>query len=86
MTKKLIAFSKKNHIANITLNHPTINQAMAQELAEIFEQISGDDDIYVVTLLGTGSIFCQGGEADISGGLPSCCRYRRHRPAGYRRD
>jgi enoyl-CoA hydratase/carnithine racemase len=66
MSQKSVKFSKKNHIANITLNNSVINQDMAQELAEICEQISGDDDIYVVTLVGTGSTFCQGNETDIT--------------------
>jgi enoyl-CoA hydratase/carnithine racemase len=66
MPYKTVKFSKKNHIANITLSHSVINQDMAQELAEICEQIRGDDDVYVVTLVGTGSTFCRGNEADIT--------------------
>jgi enoyl-CoA hydratase len=65
MPKDLVVFTKKAHIASIILNRPTINQAMAQELADICEQISGDDDIYVVTLTGSGGIFCRGGEGEI---------------------
>ena len=62
MPNKTVVFSKKAHIANITLNRPVINQELAQELAEICDRISGDDDIYVVTLTGSGSTFCSGGE------------------------
>lgn len=62
MSDKNIGFFKKNHIAQITLRRPTMNQDMAQELKEVCEQISGDDDIYVVTLTGSGKEFCRGGE------------------------
>jgi enoyl-CoA hydratase len=63
MPNKNVGFSKKNHIVYITLSRAKINQAMAQELREICEQISGDDDIYVVILTGSGKEFCVGGEA-----------------------
>jgi enoyl-CoA hydratase/carnithine racemase len=66
MSKKPIAFSKKAHIANITLHQPVINQEMAQELVEICQQIRGDDDIYVVELTGSGETFCRGGGEDIA--------------------
>ncbi len=63
MPHQNVKFLKKNHKAYITLCRPTINQEMAQELAEIGEQIIGDDEIYVVTLTGSGKAFCLGGEA-----------------------
>ncbi|MGD0779511.1 MAG: enoyl-CoA hydratase-related protein [Dehalococcoidales bacterium] len=66
MSNKTVVFSKKAHIANITLQLPVINQEMAQELAEVCEQIRGDDDIYVVTLTGSGDAFCKGGGEDIA--------------------
>jgi enoyl-CoA hydratase len=65
MSNKNVVFSKKAHIANITLHQPVINQEIAQELAEICEQIRGDDDIYVVTLTGSGDAFCKSGGEDI---------------------
>jgi enoyl-CoA hydratase/carnithine racemase len=66
MPKKAVGFSKKAHVAAIMFNRPFLNQEMAQELAEICEQISGDDDIYVVTLTGSADVFCQGGEGNIA--------------------
>ena len=66
MSYKTLACIKNNHIATVTLQRPTINQEMAQELAEVCQQICGDDDIYVVTLTGSGNVFCRGGEGDIT--------------------
>jgi len=66
MSLKLISFSKKSHIANIVLNKPLINQKIAQELVEACQTIHEDDDIYVVTLTGSGGIFCRGSEGDIA--------------------
>ncbi len=65
MSKNLVTFSKNAYIASITLNRPVINQAMAQELVDFCEQIKGDNDIYVVTLTGSGGVFCGGGEGEI---------------------
>ncbi len=69
MLDKTIAFSKKDHIANLMLKRPVINQEMAQELAELRENINGDDDIYVVALTGSGKTFCTGMEKDLTGNL-----------------
>ncbi|MHB8105119.1 MAG: enoyl-CoA hydratase/isomerase family protein [Dehalococcoidales bacterium] len=64
MPQNNVIFTKKNHIAAITLNRPLINQAIAQELVEVGDRISGEDDIYVVTITGSGNTFCRGGEGD----------------------
>jgi enoyl-CoA hydratase/carnithine racemase len=64
MPNKTIVFSKRNHIAAITLKRPAVNQEISQELAELCQNINGDDDIYVVTLSGSGDVFCAGGEKD----------------------
>lgn len=69
MPHKTIVFSKKNHIAGITLNRATVNQELARELVEICENINGDDDIYVVFITGSGRTFCTGGEKDLTGNL-----------------
>jgi enoyl-CoA hydratase/carnithine racemase len=65
MSLKSVSFSKKNHIANIVLNKPVINQEMAQELAEVCQNIHEDDDVYVVTLTGSDNVFCHGDEGDV---------------------
>jgi enoyl-CoA hydratase/carnithine racemase len=62
MTYRTIVFNVGNHIAGITLNRPqagnAVNLEMAQELQEVCRIINGENDIYVVTLTGTGSAFC----------------------------
>jgi enoyl-CoA hydratase/carnithine racemase len=64
MPYRTVIFTKKGHIAGITLNHPqagnAVNLEMAQELQEISRLINGDNDIYVVTLTGAGDVFCTG--------------------------
>lgn len=62
MPDKNVVFSKKDHIANITLKRPSVNREMAQELAELCTGINGDDDIYVVVVTGSDNVFCTGGE------------------------
>jgi enoyl-CoA hydratase/carnithine racemase len=47
MPKKPIVYSKKAHVASLTLNRPSagnaINQELAQELAELCERINQED-------------------------------------------
>jgi enoyl-CoA hydratase len=66
MADNSILYNKKDHAGYITLNKPKernrIDQAMAQELAEVCEQIKADPDIYLVVLTGTGDTFCAGGK------------------------
>jgi enoyl-CoA hydratase/carnithine racemase len=66
MPEKTVLFSKKDHIATITLNRPsagnTINRELAQELTEACNRIMEEDDIYVVIITGAGRAFCKGGE------------------------
>jgi enoyl-CoA hydratase len=60
-----ILFLKKDHIGYITLNRPEtgnyLDLSMAQELAEVCQQINQDKDVYVVVLTGIGEVFCRGG-------------------------
>jgi enoyl-CoA hydratase/carnithine racemase len=67
MTYRTIVFNTRNHIAGITLDRPqagnAVNPEMAQELQEVCRIINGDNDIYVVTLTGSGSAFCTGKDA-----------------------
>lgn len=64
-----IIYTKKEHIAYITLNRPetnnSINRPLAQELADVCCQINQDDDVYVVVITGAGDrAFCGGSEMD----------------------
>lgn len=63
-----ILYSKKYHIAYITLDCPennTLTGEMAQELTEICRRINGDEDVYLGVLAGTGNVFCSGGEEKV---------------------
>jgi enoyl-CoA hydratase len=69
MPDTTILYTRKGHIAHITLNRPeannTINQRLAQELEEVCGQINQDGDIYVVAVTGAGGkAFCNGGELE----------------------
>jgi enoyl-CoA hydratase len=64
-----VIYTKKGHIAHLTLNRPeadnAVNQQLAQELEEVCGQINQDDDIYVVIFTGAGDkAFCSGGEME----------------------
>jgi enoyl-CoA hydratase len=72
MPYSTVVYTKKDHIAHITLNRPDvgniINQQLAQELEAVCCGISQDEDIYVVTLTGAGDkAFCSGSELQKSG-------------------
>ncbi len=69
MPDKSVIFSKKEHVATLKLNRAKVNQALAQELAEVCERINADEDIYVIVLTGSGKVFCTGGEGNIT---PAC--------------
>ncbi|MDZ7760209.1 MAG: enoyl-CoA hydratase-related protein [Desulfovermiculus sp.] len=52
----------------ITLDRPNqynaLNKAMTKELSQILDQAAADDNIRVLTLTGSGSAFCAGGDLD----------------------
>ncbi|MBI2329508.1 MAG: enoyl-CoA hydratase/isomerase family protein [Chloroflexi bacterium] len=69
MAAATVIYTKKNHVARITLNRPEtgniINQQLAQELVDICRGINQDDDIYVVVITGAGDrVFCGGSELE----------------------
>ena len=71
MSYSTIIYSKKEHVASITLNRPeagnVIDRQLAQELAEACLEISQDNEIYAVTLTGAeGGAFCAGSELEKS--------------------
>jgi len=69
MSYTTIIYTKKDHIAQVTLNRPeagnVINQQLARELEDVCCAINQDDDIYVVILTGAGDgAFCAGSELE----------------------
>lgn len=75
MQYETILYTKKGHIAHITLNRPDvdniINQRLSQELEEVCSGVNLDDNIYVVVITGAGDkTFCAGSELEklIQGG------------------
>ncbi|MFC1992897.1 enoyl-CoA hydratase/isomerase family protein [Chloroflexota bacterium] len=71
MSYNTVIYTKKEHVAHITLNRPeannVINQQLAQELEEVCQQINQDDDIYVAIITGSGDgAFCPGSELEQS--------------------
>ena len=72
MPYSTIIYTKKDHIAYITLNRPEagniINQQLAQELEDVCRGLNQDEDIYVVTLTGAGGkAFCGGSQLEKPG-------------------
>jgi len=69
MPYSTIIYTKKDHIARITLNRPEadniFNQELAQELEDICHRINRDDDVYVAIVTGAGDkAFCGGSELE----------------------
>jgi len=63
-----VVYTRKDHIACITLNRPEVknivNQLLAQELEDVCRHVNQDDDVYVVIVTGAGDkAFCSGTEA-----------------------
>ena len=64
-----IIYTKKDHVAHITLNRPEvnniINHQLARELEDVCRQVNQDDNIYVVIITGAGDrAFCGGSELE----------------------
>ncbi len=66
MPYRTVKYTRKGHLARITLSRPAsgkaVNQLMAQELGEIFSRIEQDDRVYTVIVTGTGGVFCKFGD------------------------
>lgn len=69
MPSNALIYKKKRHIARIVLNRPdtgnVVNQQLAQELAEACDRAKQDDDVYVVTITGSGDVFCGDGDGSL---------------------
>ncbi len=61
-----LLFKVSEHVAYITLNRPTVVNAVSLELAEELEQVARECDesnsVRAVLLTGAGGIFCGGGD------------------------
>ena len=70
-----IIYTKKDHVASITLNRPeagnSFNLELAQELEDACRQVNQDEDVYVVIVTGSGDAFCSFGDGE-PGDLPPC--------------
>ena len=69
MRDMAVIYTRKDHIAQLTLNRPeadnVINRQLAQELEDSCSAIMQDDTIYVVVLTGAGDrAFCKGSQQE----------------------
>ncbi len=77
MDLTVVEYEKRGTIAYVTLNRPdklnAMNQAMHQELGQIWQDFQHDPALRVAILSGNGRCFSAG--ADLSGGAPDNYRY-----------
>jgi enoyl-CoA hydratase len=69
MPYSTVIYTKKDHVAHITLNRPeagnSINLELAQELETVCRQVNQDEAVYVVIATGAGNkAFCKGSELE----------------------
>ena len=81
MAYRNLVFTKKDNVAYFSLNRPgagnAINQALADELGQLCQQVNEDDEIRVVVITGSGEAFSLGGEvAELQKPLPSAIASR----------
>ena len=66
MNYEAIILEKSEGIATITLNRPeklnALNNKMAEELPQAFDEVATDDSINVVVITGAGRAFCAGAD------------------------
>jgi len=83
--KEPVLYRKEGHVGYITLNRPEdenrLDLAMSQELAEICSRINADGEIYLAVLIGSGEIFCSGGNWQENSLNDSAERYPQCSPA-----
>ncbi|GAA4231068.1 enoyl-CoA hydratase-related protein [Actinomadura meridiana] len=65
MTRPRVRYEKKDHVAHVTLDRPEVLNAMDlrthEELADIWDDVEGDDEVHVAVLAGAGDrAFCVG--------------------------
>jgi enoyl-CoA hydratase len=73
MSYSVINYSKRQYVAAIILNRPeagnVINQQLAQEMAEVCQEINQDDEVRVIVVTGSGEVFCGGSELAVPCGV-----------------
>ncbi|MBX7268163.1 enoyl-CoA hydratase/isomerase family protein [Micromonospora sp. Llam7] len=60
-----IRYDKRDHVAYVTINRPAVLNALDllahEELGQVWDDVEGDDDVWVVVLTGSGDrAFCVG--------------------------
>lgn len=67
-----LTVERRDQVALVTLNRPEKRNALSielrSELADVFTELSGDDDIGCVVLTGAGTAFCSGMDTSQFGG------------------
>ena len=72
MTDAVIC-DKKDGVAHLVLNRPktgnAVNEQLAQELAELCQQVNQDEQVVVVIISGAGPSFCIGSDLELARAL-----------------
>lgn len=63
MAYETIGYEKQGRIVRITLRQPSLSTAMHWELAQACDELTHDDEAWVVILAGEGEHFLEGGQA-----------------------
>jgi enoyl-CoA hydratase len=62
----MVEYEVRGHVALLTLNRPearnAVNDVVAQTMTENLEKAEADDDIWVIVLAATGTVFCAGAD------------------------
>jgi len=71
MSSKPVIVEKKDKIATLTLNRPTVMNAMTKEMIEglrdAVKDLADDESVHVVVLRGAGDHFCSGADIHLFG-------------------
>ena len=74
-TYETLLFTVTDHVATLTLNRPdsrnALNLQMCKDLIAACERINADNDIHVLMIQSTGSVFCAGADLKERQGMTS---------------
>jgi len=65
MPSKFVQLAREDHIAHVRLNRPPVNalgRDLVAELTNLAKYIHQDKDVWVITLQGSGRVFCAGAD------------------------